>query len=55
MKSAASITRRDFSGLDRLASVAGEAFVQGIILHDGERALSFADKLRAVPVSALWA
>jgi hypothetical protein len=54
VKAAASITRRDFSGLDRLATVAGPAFVQGIILYDGEHTLSFADNLRAAPVSALW-
>jgi uncharacterized protein len=54
VKLAASITRRDFSGLDRLAAIAGPAFVQGIILHDGERALSFGDKLRSAPISALW-
>lgn len=55
VKAAASVTRRDFSGLDRLATVAGPAFVQGILLYDGEHTLSFADKLRAAPVSALWA
>lgn len=55
VKAAASITRRDFSGPDRLATVAGKAFIQGIILYNGEHTLSFADNLRAAPVSALWA
>lgn len=54
VKSAASVTRRDFRGLDRLASVAGTAFIQGIVLYDGAQALSFADKLCALPVAALW-
>lgn len=55
VKAAASITRRDFSGLDHLASVAGRSFVQGIVLYDGERPLSFADNLRAVPFASVWA
>lgn len=55
VKAAASVTRRDFSGLDRLASLAGKRFVQGIVLHDGERPLSFGDNLRAVPFASVWA
>jgi predicted AAA+ superfamily ATPase len=54
VKAAASVTRRDFRGIERLASVAGSAFVQGVVLYGGEHTLSFADKLRAAPVSALW-
>jgi uncharacterized protein len=55
VKAAASVTRRDFSGLDRLASIAGNNFVQGIVLYDGERSLAFADNLRAVPFASVWA
>ncbi len=55
VKAAASVTRRDFSGLDRLASIAGKSFVQGIVLYDGERPLSFADNLRAAPFASMWA
>jgi hypothetical protein len=54
VKAAASVTRRDFQGLERLATVAGSAFVQGIVLYDGVHSLSFADKLHAAPVAALW-
>jgi predicted AAA+ superfamily ATPase len=53
--SAASVTRRDFLGLERVAGAAGSAFMQGIVLYDGVQTLSFADNLRAVPLSALWA
>ena len=35
VKSAASVTRRDFLGLERVASAAGSAFKQGIVLYDG--------------------
>lgn len=54
VKAAASITRRDFAGLDRLASAAGKHFVQGIVLYNGEQTLSFADNLRAAPLACLW-
>ena len=55
VKAAATVTRRDFSGLDRLASIAGRHFVQGIVLYDGERPLSFAENLRAAPFASVWA
>ena len=55
VKSAASVTRRDFLGLERVASAAGSAFKQGIVLYDGVQTLSFADNLRAAPLTALWA
>jgi uncharacterized protein len=55
VKAAASVTRRDFAGLERLASASGTSFVQGILLYDGEQILSFGENLRAVPLPALWA
>jgi uncharacterized protein len=50
-----SVTHRDFLGLERMASAAGSAFKQGIVLYDGVQTLSFAENLHAVPLSALWA
>jgi predicted AAA+ superfamily ATPase len=55
VKAAASITRHDFGGLERLASAAGNAFVHGILLYSGEQTLAFGEKLKAVPITALWA
>jgi hypothetical protein len=55
VKAGASVTRRDFSGLDRLTSIAGKHFVQGVVLYDGERPLSFADNLRSAPFASVWA
>ncbi len=55
VKAAASVTQRDFAGLERVASAAGSAFVQGILLYDGEQTLSFGQNLRAVPLPTLWA
>jgi uncharacterized protein len=54
VKAAASVTRRDFAGLERVASAAGAAFVQGILLYDGEQVLTFGENLRAAPLSTLW-
>lgn len=55
VKAAASVTRRDFAGLERVASAAGIAFVQGIVLYDGDQILSFGKTLRAAPFPTLWA
>ncbi|MGH8301081.1 MAG: ATP-binding protein [Steroidobacteraceae bacterium] len=55
VKAAASVTQRDFRGLERVASAAGSAFVQGVLLYDGEQTLSFGKNLRAAPLSAMWA
>ncbi len=55
VKAAASVTQRDFSGLKRVASAAGSAFVQGILLYHGDQNLSFGQNIRAVPLSTLWA
>jgi uncharacterized protein len=55
VKAAASVTGREFTGLERIASAAGSAFVQGILLYDGEQTLSFGEKFRAVPLPVLWA
>ena len=55
VKAAASITRQDFAGLDCIVASASAAFILGILLYDGEQTLSFGDKLRAAPLSALWA
>jgi predicted AAA+ superfamily ATPase len=55
VKAAASIRRRDFAGLERVAAATGSAFVQCILLHDGDQTLSFGERLRAAPFPTLWA
>jgi hypothetical protein len=47
--------RNELSRLERVASAAGSAFMQGIVLSDGVQTLLSADNLRAVSLSALWA
>jgi len=44
----------DFSGLRALKELAGERFVRGVVLHLGDAALPFGDRLEAAPVASLW-
>jgi len=43
----------DFKGLQKLKTLAGQDFVTGLVLSDGEQALSFGDGQWAVPIAAL--
>ncbi|MGL4635480.1 MAG: ATP-binding protein [Beijerinckiaceae bacterium] len=54
VKASATASSSDFRGLKRLAERAGERFVCGLLLHDGERTLSFGDQLIAAPINILW-
>lgn len=54
VKAAASVTQKDFAGLQVLAEDTGRRFVRGVILYTGERAVSFGEYQMALPVSALW-
>jgi predicted AAA+ superfamily ATPase len=54
VKAAATVTPQDLRGLKRLASIAGDAFLRGVILYDGTETLSLGGGLWAVPVSSLW-
>jgi predicted AAA+ superfamily ATPase len=53
VKAAASVQASDFKGLRRLREVAGKPFVTGIVLYDGQQALSFGDGSWAVPLDQL--
>ena len=54
VKASASLRSKDFNGLKRFKSIAGERFKTGILLYDGDRTSSFGDNLFAVPIGALW-
>jgi len=54
VKASSTVTKADFAGLRRLRTVAGDRFVAGIVLYDGEVSVPFGDGLRAVPISRLW-
>lgn len=55
VKSAASVTQRDFAGLTVLRDRLGARFVSGVVLYTGERTILAGDRLWAVPLEGLWA
>ena len=54
VKASATVTGKDFRGLRALRESAGNDFVCGVVLYDGELSLPFGDRLHAVPIRALW-
>ena len=54
IKAAATLNTKDFTGLKRFQSVAGDRFKIGVLLYDGDHTTAFGDNLYAVPVGALW-
>jgi predicted AAA+ superfamily ATPase len=44
----------DFEGLRSLKELTGERFLRGVVLHLGDAALPFGDRLEAAPLSSLW-
>ena len=54
VKAASTVGPDDFRGLRRLADRLGDDFIAGIVLYAGTSTLPFGNKLRAMPVSALW-
>lgn len=54
VKAAASVSVGDLAGLKKLAALAGEKFVAGIVLYDGDNTLPMGGNLWAVPISTLW-
>ncbi|MFF5083019.1 hypothetical protein ACFY36_38750 [Actinoplanes sp. NPDC000266] len=54
MKAGATIRAEDTRGLRHLADAAGEQFVAGLILYTGQQTLPFGEKIRALPMDALW-
>ena len=55
VKTAATVTARDFAGLRYLRDKLGDRFKTGVVLYTGKRTLSFGDRLAAVPLCGLWA
>ncbi|AUM11125.1 ATP-binding protein [Ketobacter alkanivorans] len=54
VKAAATLSAKDFTGLKRFQSVAGERCKIGALLYDGDHTTAFGDNLYAVPLGALW-
>ncbi|MDR1294279.1 MAG: ATP-binding protein [Bifidobacteriaceae bacterium] len=54
VKSSASLTGREFSGLRHLEARLGERFLAGYVLYLGDQVLPFGGKMRALPLNAIW-
>lgn len=50
VKASATVGAADFRGLRKLRQLAGNDFISGVLLYDGEHALPFGDDLWAVPL-----
>ncbi|VGO23439.1 ATP-binding protein [Pontiella sulfatireligans] len=53
VKAAATVTKDDFKGLNKLKEACSETFAAGVVFYDGENILPFGDRLFAVPISLL--
>jgi predicted AAA+ superfamily ATPase len=54
-KASASLGRRDWRALAKLRDACGDRFRAGVIVYTGEQTIPLGDRLRAMPVSGLWA
>lgn len=54
VKSSATVTAADFSGMRKLAEACGDRFIQGLVLYDHDQVVPFADNMMAAPLSSLW-
>lgn len=54
VKATTSPRATDFAGLQYLRDRLTDRFVAGIVLHTGERAIPFGDRLWALPLATLW-
>lgn len=54
VKAGATVRSEDLAGLRHLAQRLDRRFVAGYVLYTGQQTLPFGDRLRAVPIDALW-
>ena len=54
VKASATVTSRDFAGLQSLAAACKGRFTNGIVLYDSANLVPFKDNMAAVPISSLW-
>jgi predicted AAA+ superfamily ATPase len=54
VKASSTVSRRDFRVLRLLHDRLGEQFIGGVVLHRGPEAVSFGDRLAALPIETLW-
>lgn len=54
VKSSATVSAADFSGMRKLAEACGGKFLQGLVLYDHDQVVPFGENLFAAPLSCLW-
>jgi len=54
VKSSKTVDASDFKGLRALAEIAGPRWKGGVVLYTGDLVLPFGDKMKAMPISAIW-
>ncbi|MDG1738672.1 MAG: ATP-binding protein [Paracoccaceae bacterium] len=54
VKSSATVSASDFSGMRKLADACGEKFIQGVVLYDHDQVVPFRENMFAAPLSCLW-
>lgn len=54
VKSSATVSSSDFSGMKKLAEACGDKFVQGLVLYDHDQTVPFGERMMAAPLSSLW-
>ncbi|MGE5829325.1 MAG: ATP-binding protein [Micromonosporaceae bacterium] len=54
VKAGATVRSEDLAGLRHLVAVADDRLVAGYVLYTGQQTLPFGEKIRAVPMDALW-
>jgi hypothetical protein len=54
VKAGATVRTEDLAGLRHLIRRLGSRLVAGYVLYTGQQTLPFGDRLRALPIDALW-
>ncbi|GIH24479.1 hypothetical protein Aph01nite_27890 [Acrocarpospora phusangensis] len=54
VKAAETVRADDFNGLRHLADRVGDRLIAGFVLYAGQEKLPFGDRMRALPMTALW-
>jgi len=54
VKSSATVSSSDFSGMRKLTEACGDKFIQGLVLYDHDQVVPFAENMFAAPLSSLW-
>jgi hypothetical protein len=54
VKAAATVKDSDLRGLKKLANLAGNQFLMGVLLYDGKETMPLGNGIWAAPISTLW-